>query len=79
MTDINSNIIRGKWNEFKGEAQRLWGEITLDDLEKTKGDATAILGLVQQRIGHSQAEAKRAIQSIVTKLEQSIKPVAQKP
>lgn len=48
---MNDQIIKGKWAEFKGEVRKAWGELTDNDLEQTKGNVTAIGGLIQQRYG----------------------------
>lgn len=47
--EYNSNMIKGKWLELKGNIQKTWGKITDDELEKTKGDMKAVAGLIQQR------------------------------
>ena len=44
---INKDVILGKWKEISGEAQKKWGEITENDLEKVKGNMTALVGLVE--------------------------------
>jgi uncharacterized protein YjbJ (UPF0337 family) len=49
--DINKNTVKGKWREIKGDLQKAWGNLTDDELEKTKGDMKSISGLVQQRYG----------------------------
>lgn len=51
---INGNTVAGKWTEIKGEIQKAWGKLTADDLEQTKGDMTAISGLIQQKYGEKQ-------------------------
>lgn len=45
MSDvINNNILQGKWKEVKGEVQKVWGNLTDDELEKTKGKITSLSG-----------------------------------
>lgn len=61
---MNQDIIKGKWKEIKGEIQRSWGNLTGDDLEKTKGDMKAIAGLVQQKYGIAQDEASAKVSEI---------------
>ena len=50
----STNWIEGKWDEFKGEVRKVWGTLTDDDLEKTKGNLTSIGGLVQQKYGKAE-------------------------
>ena len=63
----NENQIKGKWTEFKGEVQKLWGKLTHDELEQTKGDVTAIRGLIQQRYGQTQQDQSEQFDTLVQK------------
>ncbi len=51
---LNETVIKGKWLEIKGDLQKTWGKLTDDELEQTKGDLTAISGLLVQRYGEVQ-------------------------
>jgi len=62
---MESQIVRGKWNEFKGEMRKTWGNLTDSDLEQTKGNVKAIGGLLQQKYGHMKADAKANFESLV--------------
>lgn len=48
---MNSSIIEGKWDEFKGKVRKTWGRLTENEIEETKGDLTAIKGLLEQKYG----------------------------
>lgn len=67
---INKDIILGKWKEIAGEAQKKWGEITENDLEKVKGNVTALVGLVEQKLGISKEEAQKKVEELVGKISQ---------
>ncbi|MEA9355722.1 CsbD family protein [Bacteriovorax sp. PP10] len=56
---LNEDTLKGKWKEAKGEIQKMWGKLTDDDLEKAKGDMTALTGIIQQRYG----ESKESVQT----------------
>lgn len=51
---LNENVVAGKWLEIKGEIQKHWGNLTGDELDKTKGDMKSIGGLIQQKYGEAQ-------------------------
>lgn len=55
---LNEDTLKGKWTEAKGEIQKMWGKLTDDDLEKAKGDMTALSGIIQQRYGESKEEVQ---------------------
>jgi uncharacterized protein YjbJ (UPF0337 family) len=42
----------------KGGVQKMWGNLTDDDLDRAEGDLTSLSGIIQQRYG----ESKEAIQ-----------------
>jgi uncharacterized protein YjbJ (UPF0337 family) len=64
---INENLLKGKWNEIKGDVQKLWGKLTDDELEQTKGDATSLGGIVQQRYGIKEEEFRAKINGLIAK------------
>ena len=67
---INKDVILGKWKEISGEAQKKWGEITENDLEKVKGNMTALVGLVEQKLGVSKEEAQKKVEELLGKIAQ---------
>lgn len=69
MKSVNENTLKGKWLEIKGEVQKAWGNLTDDELEKTKGDAKAIGGLIQQKYGHSEEKHGKQIDDIFKRFE----------
>ena len=64
---INDNILKGKWKELKGEVQKIWGRLTDDELEQTKGEATSLSGLVQRKYGIKEEEFRSKVNGIVSK------------
>ena len=66
---INENTIKGKWLEIKGDIQKSWGELTHDELDKTKGDVKAISGLLQQKYGQAQDSYSQKLSEIFAKFE----------
>lgn len=67
---MNENTLKGKWKEIKGEMQEMWGNITGDEFEQTKGNAKSLVGLIQQKLGIAQDEAKAKLQRITDKYQE---------
>ncbi len=63
-----ANLIKGNWHYVKGEIRRTWGDLTEDDLERTKGNTEALIGLLQLRLGVAQDEAKRKFEDLMETL-----------
>lgn len=59
---MDTNDLKGKWNELKGNVQRQWGKLTNDDLDVIKGDTKILVGKLQERYGISEEEAKRQVE-----------------
>jgi uncharacterized protein YjbJ (UPF0337 family) len=64
---INENIAKGKWNELKGNIQKAWGNLTSDELDKTEGDMTRIAGILQQKYGFGQEEARKKLNDVIAR------------
>lgn len=62
---LNENIIRGKWNELKGQLKKTWGNLTNDEIDQAQGDLNKFYGSVQQKYGQSQEEVRHKLNSLV--------------
>ena len=58
---MNSNEIRGKFNELKGDFKKKWGELTDDDWKQVSGSKDKLLGILQQKYGRTKEQAQREI------------------
>ena len=59
---MNKLQIKGNWNEIKGKLKQKYGELTDDDLTFAEGKEDELLGRLQQRLGKSKEEVRRAIE-----------------
>ena len=60
---LNKPWLQGKWNELKGKAREMWGELTDDDLDKVEGQKDQLVGLLQQHYGRQRAEAEAEVEA----------------
>jgi uncharacterized protein YjbJ (UPF0337 family) len=56
---MNSDIFKGKWNQFKGNIKQQWGKLTDDDLTQIEGDYDKFIGMLQERYGWGREHAER--------------------
>lgn len=54
--------IKGNWNEIKGKLKQKFADLTDDDLTFTEGKEDEMLGRLQQRLGKSEEEIRRAVE-----------------
>ncbi len=59
---MNKDILEGKWKQLKGKAQKKWGHLTNDELDKVNGNRQQLAGLVQERYGKTREEAEAEVQ-----------------
>jgi uncharacterized protein YjbJ (UPF0337 family) len=57
---LNWDIIKGQWNQMKGEARKQWGKLTDDDWDQIAGERDKLLGRLQERYGWTREEAERS-------------------
>lgn len=62
---INTDILKGKWNQLKGDLKIKWGELTDDDVDQIDGSIDKLVGVLQERYGYSRDEADREIKEWV--------------
>ncbi len=65
---MNKNIFEGKWDQIRGLAKETWGKLTDDDLEKAKGSALKFKGVLQEKLGYTEAQADSAIKDLADKI-----------
>jgi len=74
---LNQEQFKGKWTEIKGGIRNLWGDITDEELEKTKGNIHAVAGIVRKKNGESQESIQekldRLMDSFDNKTDKSLK------
>jgi uncharacterized protein YjbJ (UPF0337 family) len=75
---VNEDTVKGKWKEIKGEVRKMWGKVTDDELEQTKGDLTAISGIVQQRYGETKESVQTKLNDYFQSFEKGAARVAEK-
>ena len=59
---MNKDILEGKWKQLKGKAQKKWGELTNDELDRVNGNRQQLTGLIQERYGKTREEAEAEVQ-----------------
>lgn len=65
---MNEDIIKGKWKQLKGHAQRQWGKLTDDDLDIAEGNREYLIGKIQERTGRARDAVEREVREFETRL-----------
>jgi uncharacterized protein YjbJ (UPF0337 family) len=59
--NIDENLLKGKWNQIKGQIKQQWGDLTDDDIDRIRGNREEMIGVLQEKYGKSEAEAEQEI------------------
>ncbi len=62
---MNTDQAKGKWEQLKGKAKVIWGELTDDDFKKAEGSVEKLQGVIHERFG----DTKEAIKAKFDKIE----------
>jgi uncharacterized protein YjbJ (UPF0337 family) len=58
---MNRDVLRGKWNQMRGEIRSRWGKLTDDDLTHIQGEAEKLIGKLQERYGYRREQAEKEV------------------
>ena len=61
--DVNTDTLKGRWNELKGKAKARWAKLTDDDLQQVEGKADELAGKLQKHYGMTKDKARQEIDS----------------
>ncbi|MFP5384457.1 MAG: transketolase C-terminal domain-containing protein [Bacteriovoracia bacterium] len=65
--NFDTEVLRTKWKDISQEARRKWDSISEKDLEKVKGNAVAMVSLVQEKFGISKEDAAKKVEELMSK------------
>jgi uncharacterized protein YjbJ (UPF0337 family) len=58
---MNSDILKGKWNQIKGNIKQQWGDLTDNDVARIEGNYDEFVGVLQERYGYTRERAEREV------------------
>jgi uncharacterized protein YjbJ (UPF0337 family) len=64
---MNTDIIKGKWMQIKGQVRQRWARLTDDDVAFIEGNLQEAAGRLQKRYGYARDQAQREWEDFVRK------------
>lgn len=59
---MNRQIIKGNWNQLKGNVKEQWGKLTDDELLELEGDRDQLVGKIQEKYGYTKDQAEAEVE-----------------
>jgi len=69
----NPNIVSGKWDQLKRSVKERWGKLTDNDLAIIAGRRDQLVGILQERYGYAQEQAKKEVDSFYSEHSRDFK------
>lgn len=58
---LNSDVLKGKWKQMRGQVKQWWGDLTDDDLDQIDGSMDKLVGRLQERYGYAKEDAQKEV------------------
>jgi uncharacterized protein YjbJ (UPF0337 family) len=65
---MNSDQVKGNWEQVKGRVKAAWGKLTDDDIREINGDRERLVGKLRERYGDSRETIGRKVDDFFSKL-----------
>jgi uncharacterized protein YjbJ (UPF0337 family) len=56
---MNKEEFETKWKEMRAPVKEWWGRLRDDELDRTRGNAGQVIGLLQKKYGYTRDRAER--------------------
>ena len=58
---MNSEQVKGSWQQLQGKAKEKWGKLTDDELTQINGNREQLEGKIQAKYGYAKDKAKQEV------------------
>jgi uncharacterized protein YjbJ (UPF0337 family) len=58
MADLKTE---GRFDQVKGKARSIWGDLTDDDFDKAQGDTESLIGRIKEKTGETTDDIRRKL------------------
>lgn len=66
---MNHDVMIGKWKQVRGKVKQWWGKLTDNDLDLIGGRYEELVGLIQERYGHTRDQAEKEVTKFMEQLK----------
>ncbi len=73
---VNVQMLKGQWNEVRGQLKKKWGQLTDDDLRLTNGNIDQLVGAIQRRTGEARESIEQFLDTVTAQGASAISEAA---
>lgn len=63
---MNTDVLEGKWKQFRGRIKTQWGKLTDDELDQIQGNVEVLIGKIQEKYGQTRSEVERDLDTLLS-------------
>jgi hypothetical protein len=60
---------KGRWNDIRNEIRKIWGKLSVNELDDTRGENSAIGSLIHQKYGENEDTYGTQLSKILKQFE----------
>lgn len=64
---MNLDQLKGNWKQLKGDLKSEFGKLTDDEIMQAEGEATVLLGKIQEKYGITKEEAEEKLDDFLAR------------
>jgi len=67
---MDSNLLKGNWNQVKGKVKETWGNLTDDEITEIAGKKDQLIGKLQVKYGYTKDIAEEKVKEFEGKIQE---------
>jgi uncharacterized protein YjbJ (UPF0337 family) len=68
-----SDVLRGRWKQFRNELNYHWNQLSPDDLDRVDGKRDNLVYLLERRYGYARRRAEREVERVMSEFEDKLR------
>ncbi len=64
---MNLDQLKGNWKQLKGDLKSEFGKLTDDEIMQAEGEATVLVGKIQEKYGVTKEQAKEKLDEFLAR------------
>lgn len=67
IMNVDKEVLKARWKDISALAMKKWDSISEKDMDKVKGNAVAMVSMIQEKFGISREDATKKVEELISK------------